>query len=117
MDGMDFEGLKRAAEARDADALLGFYADDAVLRVMSKATPPGSPLELRGKSAITQYLQDVYARDMSHEIQQEVQGNDRLSYIEACEYPDGTNVVSAIVAEIGEDGKIQSQTIVETWDE
>lgn len=117
MHGMDFEMLKRAAEARDAETLATLYADDAVIRVMSKANPPGSPLEVRGKVAISEYLRDVYARDMSHAIQHEVQGNGRLSFIEACEYADGTNVVSASVAELDDHGMIVSQTTVETWDE
>ncbi len=117
MDGLDFEVLKTAAESRDAETLVALYADDAVIRVMNKATPPGAPRELRGKSAIAEYLRDVYARDMTHAIQHEVTGNGRLSYVEACEYPDGTNVVSASVAELDDHGKIQSQTVVETWDE
>lgn len=114
---MDFESLKTAAEARDAEALAALYADDAVIRVMNKSTPPGSPHEVSGRRAIGEYLRDVYARDMTHGIESEVVGRERLSFIEACVYPDGTNVVSAIVAELNENGLIQNQTSVEAWDE
>lgn len=117
MAGLDIDTLKKAAETRNADTPIGLYADDARIRVVNKATPPGSPRMIEGQAAITDYLRDVYGRDMTHAIGQEVIGPDRLSYTEACEYPDGTNVLSASVLELDDDGKILSHLIVETWDE
>ncbi len=60
-------------------------------------------------------LRDVCARDMSHKVEGEVVGEDRVSFIEACEYPDGTKVLSAMTLEVRE-GKVVRQTSVEAWD-
>jgi hypothetical protein len=43
-------------------------------------------------------------------------GESRVSFNEACEYPDGTKVLSAMMLDI-RDGKILRQTSVEAWDE
>jgi hypothetical protein len=37
--GFDFEALRRGVEGRDADVLIGLYADDAELRIVNKRTP------------------------------------------------------------------------------
>src|SRR3954466_7807082 len=59
-------GLKRAIEGRKAPALAGFYADDAVVRVIDRDNPPSKPRDLEGKSAISAYFEDVCGRDMTH---------------------------------------------------
>lgn len=114
---LDFATLKRAAESRDANTLIDLYADDAEIQVVNRMTPPGAPRVIRGKDAIAEYLRDVCGREMTHQIGHEVLGGDRLSYTEACEYPDGTRVLSAAVAELDSQGHIASQLMVETWDE
>ena len=38
--GLDFGALRRAIEGRDAEALAGFYADDAQIRTVNKNAPP-----------------------------------------------------------------------------
>ena len=65
--GLDFEALRRAREQRDADLLLSLYADDAEVRVVDRATPPGSPKVLHSKEA-AEYWRDVCAREMTHHI-------------------------------------------------
>jgi len=113
--GLDFETLRRAREQRDADLLLSLYGDDAEVRVVDRGTPPGAPKVLRGEEA-AEYWRDICDRDMTHRIENEVIGAERVALNEACEYPDGTKVLSAETLDI-HDGKIVKQTIVQAWDE
>lgn len=108
--------LRRAIEARDAGALIALYADDAELRVVSKDTPPSRPRVLRGREEISEFLRDVCSRDMTHRIENQVIGEGRVAFNEACEYPDGTRVLAATTLEV-QGGKIVRQVNVEAWDE
>ena len=114
--GFDFEVMRIAVEQLDADALVSLYADDAEMRIVNKSTTPSSPRELHGKEQITDYLRDVCGRAMTHHIENEVVGEDRVAFNEACEYPDGTKVLAATTLEV-RDGKIVWQVNVEAWDE
>ncbi len=111
-----FEALRRAIEQLDAETLIGLYADDAELRIVNKNTPPSSPRVLRGKEEITEYLRDVCGRAMAHRIENEVVGENRIAFNEACEYPDGTKVLAATTLEVRGD-KVVRHTNVEAWDE
>ncbi len=113
---IDFEALRRADERKDAEALAGFYADDAVLRLISKDNPPSSPLVLSGKTEISEHLRDVCGRDIKHRIENEVVGEERVAFQQACEYPDGTRVLAATTLEVRE-GEISRHVTVEAWDE
>jgi ketosteroid isomerase-like protein len=113
---LDFEDLRRAQEQRDLDAMLDLYADDAEIRIVNHNTPPSSPYVLRGKEAIAEYLRDVFGRDMSHSIENEVVGEERVAFNVACEYPDGTRVFASENLEV-RDGKVVRQVEVVAWDE
>ncbi len=113
---LHFEVLRRAGEQRDPDAMLELYADDAEVRIVDRNTPPSSPHVLRGKEEIAEYLRDVFGRDMTHTIENEVVGEDRVAFNVACEYPDGLKVLTATTLEV-RDGKISRQVSVEAWDE
>ena len=113
--GLDFETLRRAREQRDADLLLSLYADDTEVRVVDRNTPPGSPRVLRGEEA-AEYWRDVCGRDMTHRVENEVIGAERVAFNEACEYPDGTKVLAAETLDV-RDGKIVREVIVQAWDE
>jgi ketosteroid isomerase-like protein len=114
--GLDFEAMRRGIEQLDAELLVNLYADDAELRVVNRNTTPSSPRELKGKEEISEYLRDVCGRAMTHRIEREVVGEDRVAFNEACEYPDGTRVLCAATLDI-KDGKIVRQVNVEAWDE
>ncbi len=114
--GLDFEALRRAAEQGDARALVGFYADDANVRIVNRNSPPSSPFVLRGREAIAEYLRAVCGNDARHRIENEVLGKDRAAFNEACEYPDGTRALTATLLEV-RDGKIVREVCVEAWDE
>jgi ketosteroid isomerase-like protein len=114
--GLDFETLRRAIEERDAETLVGFYAEDAQVHTVNRNTTPSSPQVHSGKEEIAEYLRDVCSREMTHRIENEVVGEGRIAFQEACEYPDGTRVLGAETLEV-RDGKIVRQVNVEAWDE
>ncbi len=53
---------------------------------------------------------------MTHHVEDEVVGESRIAFNEACEYPDGTKVLAATTLDLRE-GKIVRQVSVEAWDE
>jgi hypothetical protein len=114
--GLDFEAMRHAIENLDAEALISLYADDAELRIVNRYTTPSSPRELHGNEEIAEYLRDVCGRAMTHRIESEVLGEDRVAFNEACEYPDGTRVLCSATLEV-RDGRISRQVNVEAWDE
>ncbi len=114
--GLDFEALRRAIEQLDAETLQGFYADEAELYTVNRNTTPSSPAVLRGKEANAEYLADVCGRAMTHRVENEVIGQDRIAFNEACEYPDGVQVLAATTLDV-RDGQIVRQINVEAWDE
>jgi ketosteroid isomerase-like protein len=107
--------LKRAVEARDAEALAGMYADDALLLVIDRDNPPSSPRRLTGKAAIASYFSDVCGRDMTHMIENGVASGNRLAFTQSCTYADGTKVFCSAMLDL-KGGKIAQQTVVQAWD-
>jgi ketosteroid isomerase-like protein len=114
--GLDFEAMRRAIEASDYDSLVALYADDAELRTVNRNSTPSSPQVLRGKEEISELLRDVCGRAMTHHVEDEIIGEDRVAFNEACEYPDGIKVLTATTLEL-RGGKIVRQTNIEAWDE
>jgi ketosteroid isomerase-like protein len=115
MDALTISSLRQAIEGRDGSTLAGFYADDAVLRIIDQANPPAKPLEIKGHEAIAAYFDDVCGRTMTHEVEFGVAEGDRLAFTQACTYPDGTRVFCSASAEL-RGGKIARMTAVQAWD-
>ena len=112
----DLDRFTRAAEGRDASTQLSMYGSDAVEMIANKISQPGSPRVLRGREEIRAWLDDMYARDMTHEVKHTVSDEAGAAYTQACRYPDGTNVLCATVIEL-DAGVISGQTVLEVWDE
>lgn len=110
------ETMRRAIEERNTEVLAGLYADNAELRVVDRNRTPSSPLVVRGKQAIADFLKHICERDMTHRVEQQVVGENRLAFLEACEYPDGCHVLCAAVMDL-RGGKIVRQVNVQAWDE
>jgi ketosteroid isomerase-like protein len=108
--------IKRAIEGRDGHTLAGFYADDAVLRIVDRNNPPSRPREVKGRSAIGTFWDDICSRAMTHKIETSIAEGDRLAFTQACVYPDGAKVFCVAVIEL-KGGKIAHQTVVQAWDE
>jgi SnoaL-like domain len=111
-----FHALKEAIESRNANGMLEMYADDALMVEYDKRSPPSSPMTLHGKAAIEPLLRDICDREMTHEIDDEVIGDERFSFTETFEYPDGNRVFSAMVCDLS-DGKIARQVGLQAWDQ
>jgi hypothetical protein len=43
---------------------------------------------------------DVYGREMEHRGEDEIVGESRIAFNDACEYPDGTHLLSATMLEV-----------------
>ena len=108
--------IRQAIEGRDGRMLASFYADDATVRVIDRNNPPSRPREIRGKSAITNFWDDICSRAMTHEVNFSVAEGDRLAFSQACSYPDGAKVFCLAMIEL-KSGKIAHQTVVQAWDE
>lgn len=113
----DLSGLRRAIEARDAEAMRAMYAPDAEVTIVDHVSQPSSPRVLHNEQEIGAWLDDVCSREMTHSVQQAVRGEEGAALTETCRYPDGTNVIAASVFDLTGSGQIAHQTVVQAWDE
>ena len=113
--GLDFGALRHAIERCDPDLILGFYAEEANLSIVNAQAQGSSPFELCGKAEIAKHLRAVFGQKTSHRVEGEVVGDDRVTFREACEYPDGGHVLVETTLEV-HDGKIVRQADVVTND-
>lgn len=107
--------INRAHRRREPDELLDLIADDAQL-VQYDMNRLGDPRTLSGKDEIGVLMEDLFSRDMTHEVREVVAGDDRIAYMVHCEYPDGTRVVGSYVLELS-DGRITRMVGHVSWDE
>ncbi|WP_128436545.1 nuclear transport factor 2 family protein [Streptomyces cyaneus] len=112
----DTETLRRGIEGQTPETLLSLYTDDAELRVVNRNAQPSHPKVLHGRGEISDMLDDVYSRNMTHKLEGCVIQGDRAAYSESCEYADGVRVLSESMITL-RDGKISRQILIEAWDE
>jgi hypothetical protein len=109
-EGLDFEALRVAIERCDLDVMLGFYAEDAQLSIINVGAVHAPPFELRGKAEIARHLRASFGPGTSHRVERVAAvGVDRVTFREACDYPDGARVVVETTLELS-DGNIVRQT-------
>ena len=106
--GLDFEALRQAIERCEPDLILGFYAEEANLSIVNADAPRALPFELCGKAEIAKHLRAVFNQEISHRVEEEVVGEQQVTFREACEYSDGGRVVVETTLEV-HDGKIVRQ--------
>ena len=107
-EGLDFETLRLGIERRDRDLVLGFYAEDAELSIVNAGAPHASPFVLHGSAEIAKHLRAIFGQKTSHRVEQEDFDEGRVTFREACEYPDGDRVWVETTLEV-RDGKIVRQ--------
>ena len=112
----DLERFARAVEDRDPQTQLAMYAPSATVTIVDKVSSPASPRVLRTREQIEEWLEDTYARKMTHTVRHRVLDPTGAAFTQACRYPDGTNVLCATVIAL-DDGAIADQTVVQVWDE
>src|SRR3954469_4063899 len=111
----DVAALRAAIEGRDSAALAELYTDDCVVEIADQTNTPSSPARVEGKAALRAVFDDVYGRDMTHKVGAIAVSSDAVGYTIRCQYPDGTKVLCAGVAEL-RDGRIARETGVQAWD-
>ena len=109
--GLDFGTLRLAIERCDTDLLLGFYAEEAQLSIVKAEARRSTPFEFCGKAEISKHLRAAFGQETSHRVEGEVVGEDRVTFREACKYPDGSQLVVETTLEV-RDGKIVRQVDV-----
>ncbi len=112
----DAEALRRGIEERDADTLMGLYAEDAELHVVDRNDQPSHPKIVRGRAAIGEYFADVCGRDMTHKLERLVVTGENAAFIQNCSYPSGASVRCVAVLDL-KDGLITRQSGAQAWDE
>ena len=110
---LDFGALRHAIEHCDPDAMLGFYAEEARLSIINADAPRSSPFELRGKGEIAKHLRATFEQEASHRVEREAAvGEDRVTFREACEYPDGGRVVVETTLEVRDEKIVRQVDVV-----
>jgi hypothetical protein len=112
---LDFEALRLAIERCDPYLVLGFYAEDAHLSIANAGSPQCPPFELRGKAEIAKHLRAIFGQETARSLEGEVVGEERVTFREACEYPDGSRVTVETMLEV-HSGKIVRQVEVVSKD-
>jgi hypothetical protein len=108
---LDLEDLRRAVELRDLGTMLGFYAEDARVRVLNGDAPQSPPFELRGRAQIAGYLHAICDGDATRRVENGISGEEQISFSETCEYPDGTRILVKTTLDLRE-GEILRQVDV-----
>jgi len=70
---------------------------------------------LSGGEALLAHFEDVFARDMTHDVETVAASDDCVGYSVRCSYADGTKVVCAATATVL-DGRIVRELGVQAWD-
>ena len=110
---LDFGALRHAIEHCDPDAMLGFYAEEARLSIINADAPRSSPFELRGKGEIAKHLRATFGQEATHRVEREAAvGEDRVTFREACEYPDGGRVVVETTLEVRDEKIVRQVDVV-----
>jgi hypothetical protein len=105
---LDFEALRLCIERCDPDQMLGFYADDVELSIVDTDSSQAPPFELHGRSEVAKHLRAVYGQGASHRVERAIVDEGRVTFREACEYPDGSRVLVETTLDV-RDGKIGRQ--------
>jgi hypothetical protein len=112
---LDGAVLRRAFADRNADTMASLYSDDATIEVADAQTTPSKPLKVEGREAIRAYFEDIFARDMTHQVETLAIAGDSAGFSVRCGYPDGIRVVCVATAELS-GGVIVRQLTAQAWD-
>ena len=110
------ETLRKGYQGRDAALLASVYAEDVEFTICNRNNPPGKRLVLRGREAVRRMLEDLCAREMTHQMDNVTLGEGSIAFSAHCAYPDGCRVVALNIATLKK-GRIVSELSVDCWDE
>jgi quercetin dioxygenase-like cupin family protein len=112
---LDTDALRQGIEGRNVDAMLSLYADDAEISIVDQRHTPSHPQILHGRDQIRAFLSEIFGRDITHHLDHIVAGDRSVSFMQRCEYPDGSRVLASSVLDIT-GGRIVRQEEVQAWD-
>ena len=107
--------LRRAYSTRDAAGLAALYAPDATIEIVDAVHTPSQPSVLSGGEALLAHFEDVFARDMTHQLDIVAVSPQAVGYSLRCSYADGTRVVCGGTSVV-RDGRIVREVAVQAWD-
>jgi ketosteroid isomerase-like protein len=112
----DFPAFRDAFEAKDVDALLAFYVDDAIWIEYKPGAPPSAPARLEGRAAIERFLREVADDDaVTLALSHEVIGERRIAFRISVGLAGGRRDIEHAICELRGD-LIAEHTEVEAWD-
>ena len=111
----DYDGFRRAFCAKDVDAWLAFFTDDAVWIEYRHTKPPRDPKIIRGRDEIEAHLRLMAEGPLELAMSDEVLGDKRAAFRVVCTLPGGRRIIEHVIVEL-EDGRIARQVDVEAWD-
>jgi ketosteroid isomerase-like protein len=111
----DLAAYKRAFEAKDVEAWIAFYAEDAEWIEYTPEAPPRAPAVMRGRAAIREFLREVAADPVRLTITDELAAGDRAAWMVICELGDGRRAIENTIVTL-RDGLIVRHVEVEAWD-
>jgi hypothetical protein len=111
----DVAAMRRAFADRDADAAVALYADDASIELVDANNTPSRPRRIIGKDALRAHFEDVFSRDLTHELDIVAASPDSIGYSVRCRYADGMRVLCVATSQL-KDGHIVREVGVQAWD-
>lgn len=112
---LDLDGLRRALEGRDAQAVTAYYDQDAELVRVTRDAPPGAPHVVRGRAAIGRHFEDILTRDATHVVERAVGAPGTAAIVESCRYGDGTQVLCMATFDVNTAGQIVRHLELSAW--
>lgn len=109
----DLPGLRRAIQSGDPHYQLALYADNAEVEIVEsdQAAPPIRIF--RGKTAIRDWIEGMTSDEVRYRIVDRMLTENRLEFVEQCQYPDGTDAVYVRRAEVRR-GQITKEWVILT---
>jgi ketosteroid isomerase-like protein len=111
----DTETFKTAYETWDIPSLLGLYADDVELTMISGDNPPSSPRVQQGSEVYRGMFEHCRGAGVKATVENLVADGERAAATVTCEFPGGRRVVANSVLELS-DGVIVREHQVASGD-
>ncbi len=114
MKEFDLTKLETSFNSGDMDSLADLYSDDYTMEEMDDATPPSNPRS-RKKAELVQMVGGAAGKGVKFEVENLVDGGDRIAYTVHCLIPNGRKVTSNVISDV-KDGKIYKELHVSARD-
>jgi hypothetical protein len=112
----DIDGFVAAMVAKDAERWSAYYAPGAEWLEYRHDQPPASPKRFEGREAITEFVEEICAADLTIEVEDPLAGDGIAWYRVDVALGDGRRIVEHVrLRTLGR--LITQQVDVEAWDQ